>query len=174
MESTGKYWVPVFNLLEDEINVIIANPKWVKAVKGTKDDTVIESIEGYQMTDAPKYRIHLFHTHMDYVTAEINDVDKMIEYMISSNPDFENAVQLLCTIPGVKRAITILSEIGTNMSQSSRFKRLCCCAGLTPGSNKSTGKILLNVAARKEPLLLLPTCFLPPSTRCCLLASRLL
>ena len=39
MESTGKYQVPVFNLLEDEINVVIANPKWVKAVKGNKDDT---------------------------------------------------------------------------------------------------------------------------------------
>lgn len=39
MESTGKYWVPVFNLLEDDINVTIANPKWVKAVKGNKDDT---------------------------------------------------------------------------------------------------------------------------------------
>lgn len=39
MESTGKYWVPVFNLLEDKINVVIANPKWVKAVKGNKDDT---------------------------------------------------------------------------------------------------------------------------------------
>ena len=39
MESTGKYWIPVFNLLEDEINVTIANPKWVKAVKGNKDDT---------------------------------------------------------------------------------------------------------------------------------------
>jgi hypothetical protein len=38
MESTGKYWVPVFNLLEDSINVIIANPKWVRAVKGNKDD----------------------------------------------------------------------------------------------------------------------------------------
>ena len=24
MESTGKYWVPVFNLLEDDINVVIA------------------------------------------------------------------------------------------------------------------------------------------------------
>lgn len=33
MESTGKYWIPVFNLLEDNINVTIANPKWVKAVK---------------------------------------------------------------------------------------------------------------------------------------------
>lgn len=40
MESTGKYWVPVFNVLEERgIRVTIANPKWVKAVKGNKDDT---------------------------------------------------------------------------------------------------------------------------------------
>ena len=40
MESTGKYWVPVFNILEEQgIHVTIANPKWVKAVKGNKDDT---------------------------------------------------------------------------------------------------------------------------------------
>ena len=248
MESTGKYWVPVFNLLEDEINVVIANPKWVKAVKGNKDDTkdskwigdlfrlglvkgsyipckivrilreytryryklvscrsseknryqntltvcnvaldsvvsdifgksstsiidylleqsgtsinheeiaskllrslkskedaVIESVEGYQMTDAQKYRVRLVRAHMDYITAEINDVDKMIENMISSNPDFENAVQFLCTIPGVKRdsAITIISETGIDMSQFCSSKRLCCWAGLVPGRNESGGK----------------------------------
>ena len=39
MESTGKYYVPVYNALEDYIsNVVVANPKWVKAVKGEKDD----------------------------------------------------------------------------------------------------------------------------------------
>ena len=37
MESTGKYWIPVFNLLENDINVVIANPKWVKAVRDNKD-----------------------------------------------------------------------------------------------------------------------------------------
>ncbi len=206
MESTGKYWVPVFTLLEDDINVVIANPKWVKAVKGNKDDTkdskwigdlfrlglvrgsyvpckkirilreytryrykliscrsseknryqnaltvcnvaldsvvsdifgksstsiidylleqsgtsinheeiaskllrslkskedaVIESVEGYQMTDAQKYRMRLVRAHMDYITA----------------------------------------EIGTDMSQFSSSKRLCCWAGLTPGSNESAGK----------------------------------
>ena len=94
------------------------------------------------MTDAPKYRMRLVRAHMDYITAEINDVDKMIENMISSNTDFENAVQFLCTIPGVKRdsAITIISEIGTDMSQFSSSRRLCCWAGLTPGSNESAGK----------------------------------
>ena len=94
------------------------------------------------MTDAQKYRVRLVRAHMDYITAEINDVDKMIENMIFSNPDFENAVQFLCTIPSVKRdsAITIISEIGTDMSQFGGSKRLCCWAGLTPGSNESAGK----------------------------------
>ena len=245
MESTGKYWVPVFNLLEDEINVTIANPKWVKAVKGNKDDTkdskwigdlfrlglvpgsyipckpirilreftryrykltscrsseknrfqnaltvcnvaldsvvsdifgksatsvidyllkqpdnsinheeissrllrslkkksesVIESIEGYQMTDAQKYRMRLVHAHMDYITSTISDIDSMIDSLVEP---YENAVQLLCTIPGVDRssAITILSEIGTDMTQFSNSKRLCCWAGLTPGNNESAGK----------------------------------
>ena len=31
MESTGKYWLPVFNLLEDEINVTIATPQMGKS-----------------------------------------------------------------------------------------------------------------------------------------------
>ncbi|MDF2803494.1 MAG: Mobile element protein [Anaerocolumna sp.] len=248
MESTGKYWVPVFNLLEEDINVTIANPKWVKAVKGNKDDAkdskwigdlfrlglvpgsyipcksirilreytryryklvscrsseknryqnaltvcnvaldsvvsdifgksstsiidslleqsgnsinheeiaskllrklkekesaVIESIEGYQMTDAQKYRMRLVRAHMDYITAEIQDIDTQIKSLISSNTAFENAIQFLCTIPGVKHdsAITIISEIGIDMSQFSSSKRLCCWAGLTPSSNESAGK----------------------------------
>lgn len=245
MESTGKYWVPVFNLLEDEINVTIANPKWVKAVKGNKDDskdskwigdlfrlglvpgsyipckpirilreftryrykltscksseknrfqnaltvcnvaldsvvsdifgksatsvidyllqqsgnsinheeissrlfrslkkksgTVIESIEGYQMTDAQKYRMRLIHAHMDYVTSTISDIDAKIQALVEP---YEDAIRLLCTIPGIDRnsAITILSEISTDMSQFSTSKRLCCWAGLTPGNNESAGK----------------------------------
>ena len=248
MESTGKYWVPVFNLLEDEINVTIANPKWVKAVKGNKDDAkdskwigdlfrlglvkgsyipckkirilreftryryklvscrsseknryqnaltvcnvaldsvvsdifgksstsiidylleqsgssinhkeiaskllrslkskkdaVIESIEGYQMTDSQKHRMHLVRAHMDYITSEINDIDREIESLISSDSDYENAIQFLMTIPGVKRdsAITIISEIGIDMAQFTSSKCLCCWAGLTPGSNETGGK----------------------------------
>lgn len=38
MESTGKYWIPVFNVLEDEINVGIVHPKYTKAIKGKKTD----------------------------------------------------------------------------------------------------------------------------------------
>ena len=31
MESTGKYWIPVFNILEDHLHVFLTHPKYVKA-----------------------------------------------------------------------------------------------------------------------------------------------
>ncbi len=39
IESAGKNRIPIFNLWDEDINVTIANPKWVNAVKGNKDDT---------------------------------------------------------------------------------------------------------------------------------------
>jgi transposase len=38
MESTGKYWIPVFNILEKTCNVILAHPKYTKPQKGNKTD----------------------------------------------------------------------------------------------------------------------------------------
>ena len=38
MESTGKYWSPIFNYLENDINVCLTHPKYVKAIKGKKTD----------------------------------------------------------------------------------------------------------------------------------------
>ncbi len=38
MESTGPYWVPVFNVLEPEVKVVLANPVEVKNRKGHKTD----------------------------------------------------------------------------------------------------------------------------------------
>jgi transposase len=38
MESTGKYWHPVFNILETYCVVAIANPKYVKGIRGKKTD----------------------------------------------------------------------------------------------------------------------------------------
>lgn len=38
MESTGKYWIPVFNILEEHANICLAHPKYVKAIRGKKTD----------------------------------------------------------------------------------------------------------------------------------------
>lgn len=244
MESTGKYWVPVFNVLESSgINVTIANPKWVKAVKGNKDDkkdskwigdlfrlglvpgsfipskpirilreftryryklvsmrsseknrfqntftvcnialdsvvsdmfgvsaslitdhilsdepfnpdtcvsllkrglkkkadAVLLSIEGYSITDEQKTRMKAIRDHLAYIETTIDNLDKTIDNMVAPH---ESLITLMCTIPGVDRksAITIISEIGDDVSQFGSSKRLCAWAGLTPGSNESAGK----------------------------------
>ena len=38
MESSGKYWIPVFNILEKSCRVVLAHPKYTKPQKGNKTD----------------------------------------------------------------------------------------------------------------------------------------
>lgn len=243
MESTGKYWVPVFNLLEDTISVTIANPKWVRAVKGNKDDVkdskwigdlfrlglvpgsyipskpirilreftryrsklvscrtseknrfqnvftvcnvaldavvsdmfgksassitgyflssdtfdphicasflqrslkkkaveVIESIEGFQMEPSQKARALMVRDHLDYLDRQIDTLDTVLDNLVQP---YASQISLLCTVPGVDRksAITIISEIGSDMSQFVSSKRICSWAGLTPSNNESAAK----------------------------------
>ena len=63
----------------------------------------------------------------------------LIEQMVEP---YQGYIDLLCTIPGVSRksAITIISEIGTEMSQFSNHHRLSKWAGLSPSQNESAGK----------------------------------
>ena len=38
MESTGKYWIPVWNVLESTCDIVLSHPKYLKAIKGKKTD----------------------------------------------------------------------------------------------------------------------------------------
>jgi transposase len=38
MESTGKYWIPVYNVLEATCKIVLAHPKYVKSIRGKKTD----------------------------------------------------------------------------------------------------------------------------------------
>jgi hypothetical protein len=51
MESTGSYWKPVFNVLEDSVKVYLANPHEVKKRKGTRQTTRMAGASRY---DPPK------------------------------------------------------------------------------------------------------------------------
>lgn len=104
-----------------------------------KADEVVESIEGFQMSDAQKERAKMVKGHYDYLVEHIGKLDAMIDSLAGP---YESAITLLSTIPGIRRgtAVIILSEIGTDMSQFDSSKRLCRWAGLTPGNNESAGK----------------------------------
>ena len=38
MESTGKYWMPIYNILEVSCSIVLTHPKYVKAIRGKKTD----------------------------------------------------------------------------------------------------------------------------------------
>ncbi len=244
MESTGKYYIPVYNALEGHIsNVVVANPKWVKCVKGEKDDNkdakwiadlfklgivrgsfipekqirilreltrylykitntrsseknrytnaltvgnckldmvfsdifgksssdiiniilnndnfsnddilnclrkncksshedVLNSITGISFEISQKQRIKIIQDHINYLTKMIDMIKEIINQLVSP---YEDYIELLCTIPGINRnsAITIISEIGTDMKQFSSHYKLTSWAGLAPGCNESAGK----------------------------------
>jgi transposase len=105
----------------------------------TKADEVIESIEGFLMEPSQKARALVVRGHLEYLDQKIDELDRMVDVLVEP---YEGLINLLCTIPGVDRrsAITIISEIGTDMSQFADSKRLCSWAGLTPGNNESAGK----------------------------------
>lgn len=101
MESTGKYWHPVFNVLENDCDVVVANPKYVKGIRGKKTDikdsvwlcdlhkhglvpgSFIPPLEIRQIRDLMRYRFKL----INFKSSEKNRVQNSLtvsNIMISS------------------------------------------------------------------------------------------
>jgi len=77
--------------------------------------------------------------HIDFLDEQIERLSDAIEQAIAP---FAQAVELLCTIPGVKQrtAETIIAEIGTDMTVFPTAGHLVSWAGLCPGHDESAGK----------------------------------
>lgn len=109
-----------------------------KSCKASNED-IINAVSGIDLTPVQKARIHVIQKHMDQVNENINEINKLIDIMAKP---FEDDINFLCQIPGVKRdsAIVILSEIGNDMELFQTARRITSWAGLTPMNNQSAGK----------------------------------
>ena len=241
MESTGKYWIPVYNALETTCKVVLAHPKYVKSIRGKKTDkkdakwiadifkhdlvngSFIPPPEIRQLRDLIRYHFKL----TSYTTGEknrtqncltvsnlklddvfddvfgksasaiinrilenpnesfdvkqfvdkhcktpveeiqaavdgvicseqaeklriirthMNDLDKAKDNLMSAiltvAEKFISPINLVSSVPGIKTfsAITIIGEIGVDMSVFPSAKHLCSWAGLTPQNDESAGK----------------------------------
>jgi transposase len=79
--------------------------------------------------------------HLDFLTAAIVQLESEIEQRLRP---YEQAVQLLQTIPGVKAvaAATLVAELGVDMSQFPSAQHLASWAAVCPGNKQSGGKRL--------------------------------
>ena len=243
MESTGKYWIPIFNVLEDEIEVCVVHPKYTKAIKGKKTDkkdskwiadlfrhdlikssfippkeirqlrelsryrikligmrsserlryqnamtvsniglasvltdpfgksataimkeamnsntideekiksllqksakkkteAVLKSLEGSHIETDQKLKMNIAMSHMEELDKHIEEVEfEMAKRCIPYAP----LIACLIKIPGISylAAMTIIAEIGIDMTQFETDKQLSCWAGLAPANNESANK----------------------------------
>lgn len=242
MESTGKYWIPVYNILEPSCNIVLAHPKYVKSIRGKKTDKkdakwiadifkhdlvsgsfmppadirqlrdlmryhfkltnfttgeknrmqncltmsnlklddVFSDVFGKastniinhllsnpseKLTDVSSFRtkgmkatdeqvlsavdgcicaeqaekMRIIRSHMDNLELCKLNLESLI---LSVSEKYLPQLNLVLTVPGIKTfsAITIISEIGVDMSVFPTSKHLCSWAGLTPQNNESAGK----------------------------------
>lgn len=241
MESTGVYWKPVFNILEEDMEIILVNARHVKNVPGHKTDkkdsvwlsklllsgllkasfippqdirelrdlvrykkkivaqaaseknriiktledaniklsAVLSNVDGAVGTKIindliagktnPEELIKHYHGKMKASKAEvkkalegrltrhhqfmlqlikeaIEDKEKIIAKLETQIDEaakqYAVEVELLQTIDGVGKdsAVTIISEVGADMSQFASEHHLSSWAGMSPGNNESAGK----------------------------------
>lgn len=96
------------NNLSDEDIIGCINNK----CKSSNED-ILSSIDGVQLTSKQKLRINIVKDHIDYFINQIGKLDNVIDILVKP---YETYIDLLCTIPGIKRnsAIGILSEISND------------------------------------------------------------
>ena len=242
MESTGKYWIPVYNILEKSCRIVLAHPKYVKAIRGKKTDkkdakwiadifkhdlvsgSFIPPADIRQLRDLVRYRCKL----TNFVTGEKNRAQNCLtvsnmkldavfsdvfgkasiaitehlldhpnekitdaapfrtkgmkatneqvlaavdgemcaeqaeklriirshmssldlckanleSLILSTAEKYLPQLNLVMTVPGIQAysSISVISEIGVDMSVFPSSKHLCSWAGLTPQNNESAGK----------------------------------
>ena len=109
--------------------------------KASHED-ILSAVDGIQLNQFQKARIQIVQKHMEYLDSLLNEIQQHIDLMVAN---YEDYIQLLCTIPGINRksAITIISEVGTDMSQWSSHRKLAAWAGLAPGCNQSAALVYL-------------------------------
>lgn len=241
MESTGIYWKPVFNILEEDFEVILVNARHVKNVPGHKTDkkdsqwlsklllsgllkgsfippqdirelrdlvrykkkvvaqaasdknriiktledcniklsSVLTNVDGAtgtkiindlvkgntqveelikhyhgkmkasktEVKKALEGRLTEHHQFMlETLKESINDREKLIakleDRIDKAAAQYQVEIDLLQSIPGVGKssAVSIISEIGVDMSKFPNEQHLSSWAGMSPGNNESGGK----------------------------------
>lgn len=140
MESTGKYWIPIFNVLEDHVHVVVANPKYVRAIKGQKTDDK----DAMWIADLFKFDI----VPSSYIPVkEIRKLRELFRYrskLVNERSAEKMRLQNSLTVSNIALASVLTDSFGK--SASSIIEYLLSCETFDPEHCKS----LLQRSAKKK------------------------
>ena len=94
MESTGKYWIPVYNYLEADIAVCLTHPKYVKAIKGQKTDKK----DSKWICDLYKHDLVRGSFIPPKAIRELRDISRYYHKLIGMNSSESNRYQNCLTV----------------------------------------------------------------------------
>ncbi|WP_425057927.1 IS110 family transposase ISCsa3 [Sporomusa carbonis] len=103
-----------------------------------KLDDIKQAVNG-RLNEHERSFLSMLVRNFEQCLREIEDIEKKI---MECAGKFEEAIRLVETVPGIQRltAITIISEIGTDLNMFPTAAHLCSWAGMCPGNNESAGK----------------------------------
>jgi transposase len=138
MESTGCYWKPIFNVLEDSFEVYLANAQDVKGRKGHKTDRKDCWWLAHLLRHA---MIRSSLEHLRFLEEQIGELDEEIQRRIQA-AGIGSQLELLHSVPGVgpESATAMLAELGPHMQPFPTPQQLSSWAGVCPGNERSAGK----------------------------------
>lgn len=106
MESTGSYWKPVFNVLEDAVRVYLANPQEVKNRKGHKTDDK----DGWWLVHLLRHAMIQPSFIPPRAIRELRDLTRRRKRLLGNSTSERNRVQKILEDANVKLG-NVLSDV---------------------------------------------------------------
>jgi transposase len=103
-----------------------------------KHDALVQALEG-RVPDHHRFLLRTLLTHVDQLEQAIAELSAEITIRLAP---YAEALDLLCTIAGVKRRVAevVLAELGPDLSRFVDARHLCSWAASCPGNHESAGQ----------------------------------
>ena len=113
MESTGKYWIPVYNILEEKCRCVLSHPKYVRSIPGKKTD----KRDTLRIVDLFKYGL----VEPSFIPpADIRQLRDLMRYrnkLVNMRSSEKNRFQNSLTVSNVQIA-SVFTDVFGKTSQS--------------------------------------------------------
>ena len=118
MESTGKYWIPLFNILETKCNCVLIHPKYVKSIAGKKTDKK----DSLRIVDLFKYGLvePSFIPPLDI--RQLRDIMRYRNKLVNMRSSEKNRFQNSLTVSNVQIANVVTDVFGKTAQSIIKLK----------------------------------------------------
>lgn len=148
MESTGKYWIPLYNVLEDYVNVSLVHPKYVRAIKGKKTDKK----DSKWIADLFKFDLVKTSFIPPKDIRECREIARYRAKLVGMRSSEKNRYQNCMTVSNIGLASVLSDAFGKTslgimdyLVSDETFDEEHCASLIKRGAKKKTGQIIASV-----------------------------